>query len=358
MSLRAYVSAAAALIGLCLVSSTIRVDAVQPQHRIPGETADSPSRLVTLGGWVHGDYGQGLPTGVTVRIETDEGMVGGEQPVNAGGYFEFLGLKAAPYRLTVTAAGFQPYQQELDLRSVGNRLNINIQLSPANKSKALPRPAASSFTDNNAPKKARKEYETGARALREGKLSEAQTHLEKSVDQYPCYARAQTDLAAVLAERRDLAPSEAALKKARACDPDYLEVYAALGQLYYDEKRYEVSVAALREGVRRSPGSWQLYYQLGSSEYGLREYPKAEQAYLRAESLSSALPAEVHVKLADVYLKELAYQKAYAEMQAYIRAEPKGRFAAELKGVMRRMESDGTVRPPSSVKVPSSPTGP
>jgi tetratricopeptide (TPR) repeat protein len=349
---------ASALIGLCLIGSAVRVGAVQAQRRIPGETADSPSRLVTLGGWVQGDYGRSLPSGVTVRLETDEGMAAGAQDANAAGYFEFLGLAPAHYRLSVTASGFQPYEQELDLRSVGNRLNINIQLSPTNKSKALPPPEASSFTDTNAPKKARKEYQTGARALREGKLSEAQTHLEKSVDQYPCYARAQTGLAAVLAERRDLAPSEAALKKARACDPDYLEVYAALGQLYYDEKRYEASVAALQEGVRRSPGSWQFYYRLGSSEYGLRDYPKAEQAYLKAESLSSALPAEIHVKLADVYLKELGYEKAYKEMQAYVQAEPNGAFAAQIRSVMRRMESDGTVPPSSALGTQSPPAGP
>ena len=350
---------AAALIGFCLIGSAVRIGAVQAQHRIPGETADSPSRLVTLGGWVRGDYGHSLPSGVTVRLETDEGMAAGAQSANDAGYFEFLGLAPAYYRLSVTASGFQPYEQELDLRSVGNRLNINIQLSPANRSKeALPRPEASSFTDNNASKKARKEYETGARALREGKLSEAQTHLEKSVDQYPCYARAQTDLAAVLAERRDLAPSEAALKKARACDPDFLEVYAALGQLYYDEKRYEASVAALQEGLRRSPGSWQFYYRLGSSQYGLREYPKAEQAYLKAESLSSALPAEIHVKLADVYLKELGYEKAYKEMQAYVQAKPNGPFAAEIRSVMRRMESDGTVPPSSALRTQSPPPGP
>src|SRR5262245_43281008 len=46
---------------------------------------------VTLGGWVHAEYGQAIPAGVSVRLETNEGMVGGEQAVNTSGYFEFLG---------------------------------------------------------------------------------------------------------------------------------------------------------------------------------------------------------------------------------------------------------------------------
>jgi tetratricopeptide (TPR) repeat protein len=356
MSSRVHASASGALIGLCLIGGTVRAGLAQSQRRLPGETTESLSRLVTLGGWVHGDYGQNVPSGLTVRIETDEGMSVGEQPVNASGYFEFLGLKSAQYRLIVNATGFQPYQQDVDLRSAGNRLNISVQLSPARKSHDLS--AAPSRTDGQAPGNARKEYQKASRALDGGKPSEARSHLQKAVQDYPCYARAQTDLAAVLAEQHDSSRSEAALKKSVSCDPDYLDAYAGLGRLYYDEKRYSDSVSALQEGVRRSPGSWQLYYQLGSSEYGLRDYPKAEQAYRRAESLSSALPAEVHVKLADVYLKEAAYGKAYDEMQAYVRAEPNGRFTAELKSVMKRMESDGTVRPASATNGPSSSTGP
>ena len=332
--------------------------AVQGQHRIPSEPSEPLSRLVTLGGWVHGDYGEGLPADVTVRIETDEGMPGGEQPVNASGYFEFLGLKPAHYRLTITAAGFQPYQQDVDLSSVGNRLNINVQLSPEQGSQRAALSATPARTDSQAPKNARKEYEKAVHARGEGKSSDARSHLQKAVAEYPCYARAQTDLAAVLAEQHNFNRSEAALKKSITCDPDYVVAYAGLGRLYYNERRYSESISALQQGVRRSPGSWQFYYELGSSEYGLHDYAKAEQAYLKAESLGSALPAEIHVKLADVYLKEVLYRKAYSEMQAYLRAEPNGRFAPELKGVVKRMESDGTVPPSAAPDSQSPPTGP
>jgi len=300
--------------------------------------------MVTLGGWVRADYSQGIPSGVTVRLETAEGMAAGQQPVNSGGYFEFVGLERSNYRLTVSAPGFQVYEQNVDLRSAGDRLNISVQLSPAGESKAAAPPATPSFTDNNASRKARKEYERGDRSLQEGNLSEARSHLEKAVTEYPCYARAQAALAVVLSKQRQLPSSESALKKALQCDPDYLDAYTELGQLYYDEKRYGESAASLQEGLRRSPGAWQFHYQLGAADYRLRNYPSAEQEYLRAQSLSSSVPAEIHVKLADVYLKENALEKAYAEMQAYLHQEPNGPFADELRSVMQRMESDHIVR--------------
>src|SRR5207302_1787637 len=134
------------------------------QRRAPAESVGSSAGAVTLGGWVRADYGPGAPGGVTVRLETNEGLIGGEQPVNTSGYFEFVGLAKTYYRLTVTAPGFQSYQRDLDLRSVGDRLVVNVQLSPALKSKAPPPPASLSFTDSKASKEARKEYEQGERA--------------------------------------------------------------------------------------------------------------------------------------------------------------------------------------------------
>ena len=349
--------ASAALIGFCFAGSLLGAGAIQAQRRTPGESAESASRRVTLGGWVRGEYSHSLPGGVSVRLETGEGMLAGEQPVNAGGYFEFLGLAPSFYHLTIRASGFQTYQQDLDLRSVGTRLNLNIQLAPIHQSPSREHSSAPSLTDAQAPRNARKEYERGARALRKGKSSDAEVHLQKAVEEYSCYARAQTDLAIALADEHDLRRSEAALRQAIACDPDYVAAYEVLGRLYFDTQRYQDSVDALQQGVRRSPASWQLYYQLGSCQYALRQYPNAEQSYLRAQSLSADVPAEIHVKLADVYLKQTAYLKAYAEMQAYLRAEPDGPFASELRSVSRRMESDGTV-PPNWQKAQSSPAGP
>jgi len=314
----------------------------QGQRRVPTESAGSTQDSVTLGGSVQGDYGGSVTNGVVVHLETSEGMNCGDQPVNTAGYFEYIGLAKGYYHLTVTAPGFQTYQQDLSLGTVGDKLVINVHLSPAPTSKSLP-PPPSSFTDNNASKKARKEYQKGAAALHGGNLSAAESHLRKAVEEYPCYVRAQTDLALALNQKQQFSGSEAALRKAMECDPDYLDTYNELGQLYFNEKKYAESQAVLQEGLRRSPQSWQFYFQIGADDYHLGKYAAAEQEFLKAESLNASLPAEVHVRLADVYLKQSAYTKAYAEMQAYLRAEPNGLYAAKVRSLMHQMESDRAV---------------
>jgi tetratricopeptide (TPR) repeat protein len=323
-------------------------------QRRPAESIQPGDSTVILGGWVHADYTGNIPSNVNVKLATSEGMIGGEQSINASGYFEFVGLAKTYYHLTITAPGFQLYQQDIDLRSVGDKLTINIQLSPSMKTRAPAPPASPSYTDDTAPRKAKKEYQKGRNALQDGKFFEAQSHLEKSVQEYPCYARAQTDLAVALSQQHQLSESETPLKKALQCDPDYLDAYIELAQLYYNEKKYQESELVAQDGLRRSPGAWQFYYQLGADHYHLGLYAKAEQEYLKAQTLSASVPAEIHVKLADVYLKQAAYDKAYHEMGAYLLLEPGGRFAPELKRVMQKMESDHilTASHPSGEKSP------
>ncbi len=302
----------------------------------PAAMTANPEGVESIVGQVRTDNGQVIPAGVTVRLDNPEGEAQ-QQPANSDGRFEFDNLPKVSYRLTATAEGFQPAEKDIDLRYGASPYIVTILLSPLNRTKQDPK-ALPALTDMQAPGSARKEYEKGARALAAKELDQARTHFEAAVALYPCYARAQTDLALTLTVLHQAPRAEAALKKALACDPGYLDAYPQLAQLYNAEKQYAASEALLAEGVRRAPDAWAIYYQLGVAYYGQAEYGKAEAAFLKARSLNSTPPPELHVKLADVYLKERTYDKAYAEMLAYLKADASGRFAAKVKKVMQLMK--------------------
>jgi tetratricopeptide (TPR) repeat protein len=297
-------------------------------------------QTVDIRGQVQTNEGRVIPFGITVRLETGEGMLVGQRPANSNGQFEFENIQKTPHRVIITADGFEPVQRDLDLGRAANEVYLNIFLTPLSKTKTNPE-VLPSRTDQQAPKDARKEHERGLEALKHNKLSQAQTHFEKAVEVYPCYARALTDLALVQSARGDNPSAEKALRKAVECDPDFIDAYAQLGWVLNAEKKYSDSLAVLQEGVRRSPASWQFYFQLGVADYGLGQYSKAEEEYLKARSLLKTPSPELYVKLADVYLKERAFNKAYTEMQGYLRAEPEGRFAPKIRELIKRMESAG-----------------
>lgn len=308
----------------------------------------------SIEGVVRTGRGEAIPFGVTVRLETDEGMVA-QQPLNSEGEFEFDYLPKRFFRLIVTGDGFQTSERDLDLAHGPDRVHVNIFLSPESKTKtnseALP-----ALTDLNAPKHARREYAKGAQALERKDLAQARAHYEKAISEYPCYARAQTDLALVLAGQHEIPPAEAALRKAIQCDAGFLDAYAELSELLSREKRFTESGTVLEQGLRRSPSTWQFYYELGVAHYGMGQYTSAESDYLKVVAVNPKPPSKLHVKLADVYLKQAAYDKAYAQMQEYLRLEPAGPFAAKVKSIMQSLESSGMVHAAQSQAAqPSSP---
>jgi tetratricopeptide (TPR) repeat protein len=282
-----------------------------------------------------------------VSLEDPHGRVVGEETVSANGQFCFSGLAQMQYTLIASAAGHETYVQLVDL-TVGTGMRaVNIILRPI-KNEATTEISGAARTDASAPKKARKELERGVRASEGRKLSEARAHFEKAVNIYPCYARAQVGLALTMMRERDAQHAEAPLRKAIKCDPDFVEPYLHLGRLFNSEQRYVESRTVLADGVRRAPSSWVFYYHLGQADEGLKNYTLAEQELLRALSFGPRVSASVHEKLADVYLRENAYEKAYAQMRAYLQAEPDGPYAARIRAVMQQLESAGRVHPSQS----------
>jgi tetratricopeptide (TPR) repeat protein len=314
-------------------------------------TPASAQQDAELHGRVRTDQGVALNSGGMVRLETEEHEVVAEQPVNTGGDFYFLHLPKRMYLLTLTAEGFVTYQQEIDLAEGPSQYNMTITLTPARKM-AQARSSPPALSDAQAPKEARREYEKAEKALAARKLGEAREHLAKAVEQYPCYARAQTDLGMVFSLQQEYTAAEAALRKSLACYPGYVDASAELGQLLNAEKRFSEALPVLEQGARLSPGSWQFYYELGVAQYGLKHYSSAESEYLKAQSLNANPSAALDVKLADVYLRENAFDKAYAKMQEYLKAEPQGRFAPHIREIMKQMESSGVVGAGEAAKGP------
>lgn len=289
-----------------------------------------------LQGRVYGEHGQNLAH-VRVRLETSGGDLVVEASSDDQGIYSFGGLERGVYHLSASTDGYEPFRQTVDLTRASFRTIVDIGMSPLNPVKSPSDPP--SLTDAQAPRKARQEYQKGMRDLAADRIPEAKVHFAKAVQRYPCYARAQTAVALGLVSDRELAGAEAALKKSIKCDPGYLSGYLKLGELYNVESRFRESAPLLQEGLRRAPGSWKFHYQLGVAYYGLGAYDKAQDEYLRSESLDPPAPPDVHVKLADVYFKKSLFRKAYAEMQAYLAAEPDGRLAGKVRDIIRQMEA-------------------
>ncbi len=305
-----------------------------------GEFQLSPD-TVRIEGSVYAQGGGPVPT-ARIRLESEEGSQIWESGLDEQGRYGFAGLTRGVYQLIATAEGFETFRETIDLSRTPGHMIFDITMAPLSKSGGPPE----SLTDAQAPRKARQEYEKGVKALAANRIAEAKTHFAKAVEAYPCYARAQTAEALSLISDHDLHGAEAALQKAIQCDAGFASAYLKLGELYNAELRFNESQKVLESGVRLDPALWKFHYGLGVAYYGTGSYDKAEEEYLRSESLTPPAPPEVHLKLADVYFKQRRGDRAYAEMKAYLAADPNGQFAEKVKGLMAQMRA--AVRPASA----------
>jgi tetratricopeptide (TPR) repeat protein len=299
-------------------------------------------RTASLNGQVRTDQGI-VVRNAMVKVETPEGETVAQTPVTTGGQFFFTSITKGDYILTVTADGFETYREELDMREAADQYDVTVNLAVARQA-AQVNADLPALSDAQAPKEARHEYEKAEKSIASRKYGDALKHLQGAVSQYPCYARAQTKLGLIMSQQKDYKDAEAAFRKSISCDAGYLDAYLELGQLLNAERRFNEAAPALEDGLRQAPASWQFYYQAGVAQYGLKHYDQAQQQFEKAKSLTPEPPPELDAKLADVYLRQNSFQKAYASMQAYLKAEPDGRFAPRIKDIMRQMESSGVVQ--------------
>jgi len=204
--------------------------------------------------------------------------------------------------------------------------------------------AVTSVAELRVPEQARKAYEKGRRAFKSHNYSKAQHYFEQATNDYPCYARAQADLATLLiAEKKQASEAESRLRKAIECDASFLDAYVELSQLLNARAQYAKSVDILQQGLAHSPDAWQFHYQMGLARYGLKDYAEAEREFRKVAKLSRNPPPLVYVKLADLYVLESRFNEAYAEMEAYLQAAPNGSFAPRARAIMKQMEAAGVL---------------
>jgi len=291
----------------------------------------------TIEGQVRVTNGGPLPSGVTVKLEVAENIVVAQKMIDTTGRFAFRDLTDKNYQIIVTAEGYQPASAQVDMQYAASRFPT-IYLTPLGPKKTAAAPSESA-TDLAAPKKARKEYEQGHAALGAKDFGSARSHFERAIEMDKCYARALTEFGVVLTLEGELSSAENSFQNAVHCDGAFLEPYLQLGILLDMEKEYAQSESVLQQGLRVAPGDWQPYYRLGIVQQHAGKYKEAEEEYLKAMSLSSAVPAEVHILLADACLQQREYDQAYIEAQTYLGTAPDGPLASQARSMLQQVES-------------------
>jgi TolA-binding protein len=253
--------------------------------------------------------------------------------------------------LRISAPGYQPVWKFVDMRTgdVGGVNMGTLVLSPT----FVDPSSEVSVNSLMVPKKARKEYQKGEKALRDNDLKGAANHLQKAVADYNKFAPAWNDLGRVYITAHQNDKAAQAFTNAIAADSGYVVPYLNLAQLQIQGQQYANAADTAGKALGVHPGLPAAAYLEALADFQLNRFDAAEQSAREAERGPHQNIPQLHLLLANILLRRNDFSAAAQEMQAYLKEFPNGQFVAEVKSRLPQVE-DAAARQSASPAPPQS----
>lgn len=316
-----------------LSAATIFLGSALPVH-----LQAQPAREIS--GFVRGAQTNHAVPGATVTLESDMGEAIQQTSPEGSGYFLFGSLAPSIYYVSAQAPGFREVRQRADLFSQ-RRVSLQLFLVPDERA-APPQPPASvavvSERDLRVPETARREFEKGAKLLREDKKPEKSLgHFRKAIEVYPEFAEAYFMLGTAYMDLQNWKEAQAGLEKAIGLNEKLAGAHLALGACHSQQGNFAAAEKPLARGLDLNPDSVEGQWEMGKVFWALDRWQEAESHARKAVALKPEFAAP-HVLLGNILLRKRDARGALHEFKEYLRLEPQGPFAAGTREIAGRIE--------------------
>lgn len=287
--------------------------------------------------------GRPAPRGIHVRLEAAEGGAEGDLETIDGGKCRFNQRSSGVFIVRVSELGYKEVSARVELIA-SPMAHVTLDLIPLDKEpepvvKVPPpgSPESVSVKDLAIPEPARQEFAKGQDAFRAKNIDEAVKHFQKAIKLYDAYPQAYRMLGNAFVEKQQWPEAETALKKSIELQPDLAPAYFDLGALRNQTKNYSGAEDVLKKGLELTPDATIGKYELAKTYWGLRRWQDA--APFAAETVK-ALPdlAAAHILLGNIRLKLRDAPGALHEYQEYLRIEPAGSMAPQVRDMVEKIQ--------------------
>src|SRR5436305_6715008 len=296
-----------------------------------------------------------LPSGMQpsqpVRVMlTQSGRPIFETFTDLSGRFSFTGLRGGTYQLTAEGDDqtFETTAVTVDITGVGGiaqTFTQNIQLRP--KAGAAVSPAATVAAeeiDPDVPDAAKEKYRQGLKSAAADKTEQAVKLFQEAVEAHARFYAANLALAEQLSKLQRYDEALAAYRRAGELKPDRAEPYVGIGVTLVSQKRYDEGIRLLRGVVEVDKDLPAPYLSLGYAEMMTGDDKSAEEHLLRA--LELARPPLAHIYLANVYEQTGEFSKAVAQLEAYLKENPRSPQADAVRAAIEKLRQKEKSRKP------------
>jgi len=208
-----------------------------------------------------------------------------------------------------------------------------------------------SVTSLLVPNNARKEFEKGEKDIQSKHLDSATQHLQNAVGQYDKYAAAWNELGNVYSANHDVEKSREAYEKSIAADPHYIPPDLGLAQLELQNKEYESAIESAGKALELDSSIGFANFIEAVGDFNLNRLDAAEKNAGLAEKGPHLNMPDLHAVHAEILLRKQDYAGAAAQMRAYLKEVPQGRFADQMKKNLQQIDqsiADGTIKSESA----------
>ena len=202
-----------------------------------------------------------------------------------------------------------------------------------------------SVTSLLVPSKAHKEFDKAENDLRSNHPASATQHLEKAVAEYDKYAAAWNLLGGIYSSSGEKEKAGQAYAKAIASDPHYVPAYVGLASLQMQDAEYENARETAGKALALDPQTAAASLLQAAADISLNRLDEAEKIARNAEQQPHQTIPQIHAMLAQIFVKKGDYANAAAEMRAYLREAPQGRFASDVKKSLEQIEKSSAAPP-------------
>jgi len=255
--------------------------------------------------------------------------------------------------LRVSASGFHSRVISLlDLDTFAFRIDVGIiVMQRGTKIEGM----TLSATPYKAPKDARRAYEKGLQAERNGKLADARKYFETAVETNPSFASAWFQLGTVLQKENQKVAARTAYTQATITNTTFLPPYLSLASMAYEAENWTevlnltghiLDLDPLNHAdvtgytLDLDPSNYaEAYFYNAVANYKLNKIEAAERSGVKAEhvDLRTRYP-ELHLLLAEIFARQNNYALAVTEIQTYLALTPHAKDADQARKQLAKLE--------------------
>ncbi len=321
----------------------------------------------TTGGGTRGNHSiRGkifLPSGrlpehrMRVVLELVSGGIYSETFSDSVGGFEFRSLPNNNYRIIVPSDGQMYDKAEENMEVSGSsartftaQLYLRVKESDNRMTSTHKMISAGEFAQD-VPKTAKKNYEQGIKKLKDGKSEEAFTYFQDALKTFPDYLQALNKIGEYQFGKQQLVEAEATFKRAAEISSNYPYTYVNLGMLMVQLKRYPEAIEFLEAANKLDESFPMAHLNLGMAL--LEKTPqqegdleRAERAFSKALAMGGTQLAYVHKFLFNLYVRRHDYNRAVAELEAYLKDAPDAPDVSQVQQMMIKTKKAAQSAPP------------